>query len=110
MTWVIIGLLLRVAKVPRLGAAPTYDYIQQLAYLDSNIRPILGDYVAKQELVDIQDTGIIEQLNHVLENIDDSRKQKFRGSYVGKSRWGFLVQDMRPRGEFQRDGTASSHH
>ncbi|KHN99451.1 Inositol-pentakisphosphate 2-kinase [Metarhizium album ARSEF 1941] len=91
------GYLLRVAKVPSLGAAPTYNYILQQQFLQTAIKPILGDHVVNQELVVLHKTGIIQELNNILRTIDHTRKDKFKGTYVGETDLGFLVEDMRPQ-------------
>ncbi|EFY98743.1 inositol-pentakisphosphate 2-kinase [Metarhizium robertsii] len=91
------GYLLRVAKVPSLGAAPTYNYVYQQQFLQTTIKPILGDHVVNQELVMLHKTGIIQELNNLLRAIDHTRKDKFKGTYVGETDLGFLVEDMRPQ-------------
>ncbi|TWU73719.1 hypothetical protein ED733_005200 [Metarhizium rileyi] len=91
------GYLLRVAKVPSMGATPTYNYIFQQQFLQTAIRPILGDHVVNQELVVLHKTGIIQELNNLLRTINHTRKDKFKGTYVGETDLGFLVEDMRPQ-------------
>ncbi|KAK2591315.1 Inositol-pentakisphosphate 2-kinase [Conoideocrella luteorostrata] len=91
------GLLLRVAKVPSLGATPTYNYIFQHQFLQTAIRPILGDHVVRQDLVMLHKSGIVKELNHLLHAMNSSRKDKFKDTYVGDTDWGFLVEDMRPQ-------------
>ncbi|KAF4581927.1 Inositol-pentakisphosphate 2-kinase [Ophiocordyceps camponoti-floridani] len=91
------GLLLRVAKLPRHGSSPTYDYLFQQTFYQTSIKPLLGGHVVQQELVVLRKSGIVNKLNKLLREIDSSRKPKFRGSFIGQSNWGFLVQDMRPK-------------
>ncbi|RDA83875.1 hypothetical protein CP532_1190 [Ophiocordyceps camponoti-leonardi (nom. inval.)] len=90
------GLLLRVAKVPSRDCPPTYNYLFQQNFYQTSIQPLLDGYAVHQELVVIRRSGIVEKLNKLLQEIDSSRKPKFRGSFVGQSDWAFLVQDMRP--------------
>ncbi|KAJ3478817.1 hypothetical protein NLG97_g8474 [Lecanicillium saksenae] len=90
------GLLLRVAKVPALGQATAYNYLFQQKYYQTAILPLLGEHAVHQELVMLRGSGIVEELNRLLQDLDDTRKPKFRGSYVGQSDWGLLVEDMRP--------------
>jgi inositol-pentakisphosphate 2-kinase len=89
------GLLLRVAKVAH-GEAPAYDYVRQQRFWTSSIQPILTDHAVTQELVILRKSDIVDQVNALLRSIDQSRKPKFRGTYVGHSDWGFLIEDMRP--------------
>lgn len=95
--WDFKGLLLRVAKVPSLGAPPTYNYLLQQKFLQTAIKPILGDHVVHQELVVLHKSGIVRELNSLLRDINPSRKDKFKGTFVGETEWGFLVEDMRPQ-------------
>ncbi|KAH7328425.1 inositol-pentakisphosphate 2-kinase-domain-containing protein [Stachybotrys elegans] len=89
------GLLLRVAKVTP-GQPMAFDYVLQQRFWTSNIQPILKNHAASQELVILHKSEIIDQLNALLRSIDQSRRPKFRGTYVGHSDWGLLVEDMRP--------------
>lgn len=57
---------------------------------------MLGEYAIHQELVILYKSGIVEQLNSHLQLINQERKAKFRGSFIGLSEWGLLVDDMRP--------------
>ncbi|PQK12146.1 hypothetical protein BB8028_0003g07640 [Beauveria bassiana] len=90
------GLLLRVAKVPALGQPTAYNYLFQQKFYQTTIRPLLGNRAIHQELVILRNTGIVDELNHLLQDLDHTRKPKFRGSYVGQSDWGLLIEDMRP--------------
>lgn len=103
------GFLLRVAKVPSLGATPTYNYLLQQKFLQTAIKPILGDHVVNQELVVLHKTGIVQELNNLLRDINHTRKDKFKGSYVGETDWGFLVEDMRPQGKISTFTPHSLH-
>ncbi|KAI9166787.1 Inositol-pentakisphosphate 2-kinase [Paramyrothecium foliicola] len=91
------GLLLRVAKVAAPGLAPTYDYLRQQKFFQSVIQPVLGDYTVRQELVILYNSDIVAHLNKYLRSIDHHRKDKFKGTFVGQSDWGLLVEDMRPQ-------------
>ncbi|KYK60019.1 hypothetical protein DCS_01153 [Drechmeria coniospora] len=91
------GVLLRVAKVPSLNAHPTYDYLAQQKFFQYSIKPLLGKHVVHQELVILRASGIIDELNKFLRDINHSRAPKFRGSFIGQADWGFLVEDMRPQ-------------
>ncbi|KAG6248523.1 hypothetical protein E4U24_002667 [Claviceps purpurea] len=91
------GFLLRVAKVPSLGAPLTYDYHLQQQYLQTAIKPILGEHAVHQELVMLHKTNIVQELNNLLRDINHTRRDKFKGTYVGESEWGFLIEDMRPQ-------------
>ncbi|KAM4054637.1 inositol-pentakisphosphate 2-kinase domain-containing protein [Hirsutella rhossiliensis] len=91
------GLLLRVAKVPSRNHAPTYNYLAQQRFYQTSIKPRLGEYAVQQELVILHKSGIVDMLNRLLQDIDSTRKKKFRGSLIGQTDWGFLVQDMRPQ-------------
>ncbi|KAG9253308.1 inositol-pentakisphosphate 2-kinase-domain-containing protein [Emericellopsis atlantica] len=91
-----IRLLIRVAKEFVEDDRPKFDYIEQAQYYRDRIQPILGNYVLHQELVDLQNSDIIDIINAHLRRIDHTRKGKFRGTFVGQSDWGFLVEDMRP--------------
>lgn len=93
------GLLLRVAKVPKLGQVTKYDYLFQQQFFQTAILPILGEYAVHQELVILHKSGIVEELNALLQHINDERKSKFRDTYVGLTGWGLLVEDMRPQRE-----------
>ena len=55
----------------------------------------------------IRNSGIIDAVNSELRRNNDARKDKFKGSWVGQSEWGFLVEDMRPDGELTPDPTPS---
>ncbi|OAR00774.1 hypothetical protein LLEC1_07321 [Akanthomyces lecanii] len=90
------GLLLRVAKVPALGQPTAYNYHFQQEFYQTAICPLLGNKVIHQELVILRNSGIIDELNRLLQDLDHSRKAKFRGSFVGQSDWGLLIEDMRP--------------
>jgi hypothetical protein len=89
-----------VAKVSSLGHAPTYDYLRQQKFFQSVIQPVLGDYTVRQELVILYNSDIINHLNKFLRSVEHLRKDKFKGTWVGQSDWGLLVEDMRPQGEF----------
>jgi len=93
------GLLLRVAKVPTLDHPPTYNYLVQQKFYQSAIKPLLGTYAIRQELVILRKSGIVEELNKHLRDIDETRKDKFKGTFIGQTDWGFLVEDMRPDSE-----------
>lgn len=105
----MVGYLLRVAKVHSLGAAPTYNYVYQQQFLQTTIKPILGDHVVNQELVVLHKTGIIQELNNLLRTIDHTRKDKFKGTYVGETDLGFLVEDMRPQGRMTTLANPPAH-
>lgn len=94
-----LGLLLRVAKEPLRNERPGFDYIEQQWYHHTLILPILGASVLHYELAVIRNSGIVDDINEHLRRIDQTRKGKFRGSFVSQSDWGFLVEDMRPEGE-----------
>jgi inositol-pentakisphosphate 2-kinase len=85
--------------VPTLGATPTYNYLLQHQFLQTAIKPILGQHVVSQELVVLHKSGIVQELNDFLRDINHTRKDKFKGTFVGETDWGFLVEDMRPMGE-----------
>ncbi|KAG5976808.1 hypothetical protein E4U55_007214 [Claviceps digitariae] len=91
------GLLLRVAKVPSLGAPLTYNYLLQQQYLQTAIKPILGEHVVHQELVVLHKSNIVRELNNLLRDVNHTRRDKFKGTYVGETDWGFLIEDMRPQ-------------
>ncbi|KJZ72173.1 hypothetical protein HIM_08438 [Hirsutella minnesotensis 3608] len=91
------GLLLRVSKVPSRNSPPTFKYVLQQKFYQASIKPILGEYAVHQELVILRSSGLVDKLNMLLQNIDSTRKEKFRGSFIGRSDWGFLVEDMRPQ-------------
>ncbi|POR34102.1 Inositol-pentakisphosphate 2-kinase [Tolypocladium paradoxum] len=93
------GLLLRVAKVPSLNHPPTYNYLVQQNFYQAAIKPLLGIHAVLQELVILHKSGIVDELNKFLRDIDHSRKAKFRGTFIGQTDWGFLVEDMRPQGK-----------
>lgn len=97
----LTGKLLRVAKVPSLGRAPTSSdyYFRQQEFFIREIQPHLGDHAVCQELVVLHKSGIVDELNAVLRDINHLRKPKFQGSFIGHASWGFLVEDMRPNGE-----------
>lgn len=102
--WVInplIGLLLRVAKEFVEDDRPRFNYLEQEHYYNTRIKPILGPHVLHQELVVIRHSGIIDAVNNELRLSNDSRKEKFKGSWVGQSDWAFLIEDMRPEGELK---------
>ncbi|XWW97048.1 hypothetical protein V2A60_005029 [Cordyceps javanica] len=90
------GLLLRVAKVPALGQPTAYNYLFQQHFYQTTIRPLLGNHAIHQELVILRNSGIVDELNRLLRDLDHTRKPKFRGSFVGQSDWGLLIEDMRP--------------
>ncbi|PHH64663.1 hypothetical protein CDD81_4104 [Ophiocordyceps australis] len=91
------GLLLRVSKVPCRNHAATFNYPSQQDFYLRSIKPLLDGYAVKQELVILHNSGIVDELNNFLQSIDHCRKAKFRGSFIGKTHWGFLVEDMRPQ-------------
>lgn len=93
------GLLLRVAKVPFEKQASSFDYILQQRFYSSVIKPIVGEYAIHQELVGLAGSGIVPRLNQLLQSIDKTRKEKFRGTVVGETAWGFLLDDLRSDGK-----------
>ncbi|KAJ6446465.1 inositol-pentakisphosphate 2-kinase [Purpureocillium lavendulum] len=90
------GLLLRVAKVPTLGHPLTYNYLAQQKFYQGAIKPLLGGHAIRQEIVILRKSGVVEELNKHLRDIDDTRRDKFKGTFIGQTDWGFLVEDMRP--------------
>ncbi|KAL7946297.1 inositol-pentakisphosphate 2-kinase domain-containing protein [Trichoderma barbatum] len=94
------GKLLRVAKAPSLGRAPTSSdyYLRQQEFFVHEIQPHLGDHAVSQELVVLHKSGIVDELNAMLRDVNHLRKPKFQGSFIGHASWGFLVEDMRPNG------------
>lgn len=78
---------------------PAYNYFLQQKFLQKAIKPILSGHVVHQELVKLRGSGIVRELNNHLAGVNDSRKDKFKNTYVGETDWGFLVEDMRPQGE-----------
>jgi hypothetical protein len=97
-----IGKLLRVAKAQTLSRTPVSSdyYLRQQKFYIQEIQPHLGDHAVRQELVVLHRSGIVEDLNTMLRKADHLRKPKFQGSYIGRASWGFLVEDMRPNGEW----------
>jgi len=95
----LAGLLLRIAKEPAQDDRPRFDYLEQDEYYRTRIKPILGQHVLHQELVNIRGSGIIDAINEYLRCNDKSRKDKFMGTWVDQSDYGFLVEDMRPDDE-----------
>ncbi|KAH0525232.1 hypothetical protein TsFJ059_007625 [Trichoderma semiorbis] len=95
------GKLLRVAKAPSLGRAPTSSdyYLRQQEFFIREIQPHLGEHAVSQELVVLHKSGIVDDLNAMLRDMNHQRKPKFQGSFIGHASWGFLVEDMRPNGE-----------
>ncbi|KAL7937581.1 inositol-pentakisphosphate 2-kinase domain-containing protein [Trichoderma chlorosporum] len=95
------GKLLRVAKAPSLGRAPTSSdyYLRQQEFFIRQIQPHLGEHAVSQELVVLHKSGIVGDLNAMLRDMNHLRKPKFQGSFIGQASWGFLVEDMRPNGE-----------
>ncbi|KAG5925735.1 hypothetical protein E4U53_003235 [Claviceps sorghi] len=91
------GLLLRVAKVHSPGAPLAYNYLLQQQYLQTAIKPILGEHVIHQELVVLHKSNIVRELNNLLRDVNHTRRDKFKGTYVGETDWGFLIEDMRPQ-------------
>ena len=60
-----------------------------------------------QELVIIRGSGIIDAINEYLKCNDKKRKDKFMGTTIGQSEWGFLIEDMRAEGDhFPSDALA----
>ncbi|KAM6477869.1 inositol-pentakisphosphate 2-kinase-domain-containing protein [Trichoderma sp. SZMC 28011] len=96
------GKLLRVAKAPVLGRAPTSSdyYLRQQEFFIREIQPHLGEHAVSQELVVLHKSGIVDDLNAMLRDMNHQRKPKFQGSFIGHASWGFLVEDMRPNGEY----------
>ncbi|KAL7798486.1 inositol-pentakisphosphate 2-kinase domain-containing protein [Trichoderma ceciliae] len=95
------GKLLRVAKTQALGRTPTSSdyYFRQQEFFIREIQPHLGDYAVCQELVVLHKSGIVDELNAMLRDVNHLRKSKFQGSFIGHASWGFLVEDMRPNGD-----------
>ncbi|QYT01276.1 Inositol-pentakisphosphate 2-kinase [Trichoderma simmonsii] len=95
------GKLLRVAKAPVLGRAPTSSdyYLRQQEFFIREIQPHLGEHAVSQELVVLHKSGIVDDLNAMLRDMNHQRKPKFQGSFIGHASWGFLVEDMRPNGD-----------
>jgi len=85
--------------VPSLGAPLTYNYLLQQQYLQTAIKPILGEHVVHQELVVLHKSNIVRELNNLLRDVNHTRRDKFKGTYVGETDWGFLIEDMRPQGK-----------
>lgn len=90
------GLLLRVAKVPAPGQPTAYNYLFQQTFYQTAVQPLLGAHAIHQELVVLRGSGIVDELNRMLRDLDHVRKAKFRGSCVGHTDWGLLIEDMRP--------------
>ncbi|KAF4121334.1 inositol-pentakisphosphate 2-kinase [Geosmithia morbida] len=90
------GLLMRVAKAPVRPDFPKFDHVEQQWHYHTRIKPILGHYVLHSELAVIRGSGIVDAMNDYLRRHDQSRKQKFRGTFVDQSDWAFLLEDMRP--------------
>ncbi|KAH8737834.1 inositol-pentakisphosphate 2-kinase-domain-containing protein [Ilyonectria robusta] len=90
------GWLLRVAKTPTNGAPPRYNYLKQQEFYADKVKSHLKDHVIQQELVVVRDSDIVYELNAFLRRMDHQRKEKFRGSFIAQTNWGFLVEDMRP--------------
>lgn len=84
--------------MPALGQPLTYDYLLQQRFYHSVIKPVLHNHTVHQELVVLRKSNLVNELNKLLQSIDHLRKEKFRGSYVGHSDWGLLLEDMRPEG------------
>ncbi|UKZ54834.1 hypothetical protein TrVGV298_008648 [Trichoderma virens] len=95
------GKLLRVAKAPSLGRAPTPSdyYLRQQEFFVHDIQPHLGEHAVSQELVVLHKSGIVDDLNAMLRDMNHLRKPKFQNSFIGHASWGFLVEDMRPNGD-----------
>lgn len=89
------------AKVQALGRAPASSdyYFRQQEFFVQEIQPHLGEHAVHQELVALHKSGIVEELNAMLRDVNHLRKPKFQGSFIGRASWGFLVEDMRPNGE-----------
>ncbi|KAH6610427.1 inositol-pentakisphosphate 2-kinase [Trichoderma cornu-damae] len=94
------GKLLRVAKAQVLGRTPTPSdyYLRQQEFFVREIQPHLGEHAVRQELVVLHKSGIVDELNAMLRDVNHLRKPKFQGSVIGHGFWGFLVEDMRPNG------------
>jgi inositol-pentakisphosphate 2-kinase len=90
-----------VAKAQALGRTPTSSdyYFRQQEFFIRQIEPHLGDYAVRQELVVLHKSSIVDELNAMLRAVNDQRKPKFQGSFIGHASWGFLVEDMRPNSE-----------
>lgn len=71
----------------------------QQRFYHSVIKPVLNDHTVHQELVILRKSSIISECNKLLQSINHQRKEKFRGSFVGQSDWGLLLEDMRPEGK-----------
>lgn len=85
--------------MPSLGAPLSYNYLLQQKYLQTAVKPILGDHIVHQELVVLHKSNIVRELNNLLRDINHTRRDKFKGTYVGETDWGFLIEDMRPQGK-----------
>lgn len=94
----ISGWLLRVSKAPANGEPSRFNYLKQQEYYAKQVRYLLRDHIIQQELVVVRGSNIVRKLNNFLTSIDHERKEKFRGTYVADTNWGFLVEDMRPKG------------
>ena len=92
------GWLLRMSKAPINGDTPRFNYIKQQEFYANRVRYLLRDHVVQQELVVVRGSNIVRKLNNFLTSIDHERKEKFRGSYIADTNWGFLVEDMRLKG------------
>lgn len=97
-----IGKLLRVAKAQALSRTPVSSnyYLRQQEFFIREIQPHLGDHAVRQELVVLHKSSFVDELNAMLRKSNHLRKPKFQGSYIGRASWGFLVEDMRPTGEW----------
>ena len=84
--------------MPSLNHPPTFNYLVQQAFYQATIKPLLGTHAVQQELVILHKSGIVDELNKFLRDFDHTRKLKFRGTFIGQTDWGFLVEDMRPQG------------
>jgi len=87
-----IGFLLRVPKAGK----DSFPYEEHQAFFEKTIQKLFPpEELVEQRLVDIRSSGIIPQLNRLLEVRDSQRREDWRRTRVADVKYGMLVQDLR---------------
>lgn len=75
-----------------------FDYLDLQKCWETEISPLFSeDELVQQTLVNLDDDQIVPKLNHVLHQIEDTRRPDFQGDRVANRRHGMLIEDMRKR-------------
>lgn len=74
----------------------SFPYEQHQRFFNNVILTLINrEDLVEQELVSIRGSGVVEQLNSILEARDSQRRKDWQGTRVADVEYGMLVQDLR---------------